>query len=293
MIILLRLETKVTKFTLLFFFLTSLFILPPLAVDAQIRVAVGTFITANTNTAPVDAERMESAFRAALAHAIFEANESGECDIVNVDIGKQTLQGRATEKMLMDTGLSPKDGVKIEKFIISDVINGVVGFDGDGGFDFVLQSENLISGKKLKQVEGNSRESTLGTDAEKAAKAFVDEMCKYKPFRLQARFNDLQIDALICDPTKPFTFNGRGATAGLKFSLTPSGDAGGSWTVAGKAGGVPWDGGGSYVQALDDKAGTLKMKGKWTLHSPVGSYSYAGTIPGKVTKLATTQCAGE
>lgn len=282
-----------TRLSIFLCFLASLFILLPMVAQAQIRVAVGKFITANTNTSPDDAAKMESAFRSALADAIANANESGECDIVNVDIDERMLKGRATEKMLMDTGMSPKDGIKIEKFIISDVINGVVGFDGDGGFDFVLQSENLISGKKLKKVEGSSRISTLGNGIETTAKAFVDEMCKHKPYRLQAKFNDLQIDALICDPTKPFTFNGRGATAGLKFSLTPSGDAGGSWTVGGKAGGVPWDGGGRYVQALDDKAGTLKMKGKWTLHSPVGSYSYAGTIPGKVTKLATTQCEGE
>ena len=281
------------KPTLLKYFLICLFVLFPIATEAQIRVAVGKFITANTNSSPDDTAKMEGAFRSALAQAIADASESGECDIVNVDIDERMLQGRATEKMLMDTGLSPKDGIKIEKFIISDVINGVVGYDGDGGFDFVLQSENLISGKKIKKVEGSSRISTLGTDVEAAAKAFVDEMCKHKPYRLQAKFNDLQIDTLICDPTKPFTFNGKGATAGLKFSLTPEGDAGGSWTVGGTAGGVPWSGGGSYVQALDDKAGTLKMKGKWTLHSPVGSFSYAGTIPGKVTKLATTQCAGE
>lgn len=265
----------------------------PVAARAEIRVAIGTIITADKNTSPRDAEILESALRSALAEEVQKVADAGECDITNMDLDRRLLEGRKTEQRLMDEGYSPKNGIKIGKIIVSDMIHGVVGFDGDGGFDYVLESENLVSGKKVARVEGNTKESRLDEAATRVAREFVEQLCRHKPFRLQATYNDLVIDTLICDPTKPFHFNGKGATSGLTFSLTPEGDAGGAWTVAGKAGGVVWSGGGAYAQELGPDSGTLDLSGSWQIKTPRGTFGESGTIKGKVTKLATTQCAGE
>src|SRR6187401_2301238 len=216
--------------------------LVPLAVRAEIRVALGQIITNGPNTAPRDAERLESVVRSALAEAVQKAAEEGTCDITNLDLDHRLLQGRKTEQRLMDEGYSPKNGIKIGKIIVSDLIHGVVGFDGDGGLDYVLEAENLVAGKVVAHVEGTAKLSDLGTAPTRMAQEFVEALCKHKPYWLQAKYNDLVIDTLICDPTKPFRFNGAGATAGLTFSLTPEGEAGGKWTVGGKAAGVSWSG---------------------------------------------------
>ncbi len=267
--------------------------LAPVAARAEIRVALGQIITDGSNTAPRDAERLESAVRSALAEAVSKAAEEGKCEVTNVDLDQRLLQGRKTEQRLMDEGYSPKNGVKLGKIIVSDLIHGVVGFDGDGGLDYVLEAENLVAGKVVAHVEGTAKLSDLGAAAARIAQEFVEALCKHKPFRLQAKYNDLVIDTLICDPTKPFRFNGTGATAGLTFSLTPEGDAGGQWTVSGGAAGVSWSGGGSYAQALGAETGTLDLSGAWRITTPAGVFGDKGTIKGKVTKLATTQCAGK
>ena len=265
----------------------------PLALRAEIRVALGKIITNGPNTSPRDAERLESQLRSALAEAVQKAAESGACDITNLDLDERLLKGRKTEQRLMDEGYSPKNGIKIGKIVVSDLINGVVGFDSDGGIDYVLEADNLVSGKVVARVEGNTKLSGIGEAAERIAQEFVETLCKQKPFRLQAKYNDLVIDTLICDPTKPFHFNGTGATAALTFSLTPAGEAGGSWIVSGTAAGVTWSGGGSYTQALGPETGTLDLSGSWRITTPAGVFADSGTIKGKVVRLATTQCVGK
>jgi len=265
----------------------------PVALRAEIRVALGKITTNGSNTSPRDAERLESALRSALAEAVLKAAESSACDITNLDLDERALKGRKTEQRLMDEGYSPKNGIKIGKIIVSDLINGVVGFDSDGGIDYVLEADNLVSGKVVARVEGNTKMSNVGEAAARIAQEFVEALCKHKPFRLQAKYNDLVIDTLICDPAKPFRFNGSGATAALTFSLTPAGDAGGSWIVSGTAAGVAWSGGGNYTQALGPETGTLDLNGSWRITTPAGVFADSGTIKGKVVRLATTQCAGK
>jgi hypothetical protein len=63
--------------------------------------------------------------------------------------------------------------------------------------------------------------------------------------------------------------------------------------VAGSAGGVPWSGGGTYVAELKEEAGSMAMKGAWSIKTPVGVFPYSGTIKGKLEKLQTTHCGAE
>ncbi len=168
-----------------------------------------------------------------------------------VDLSATSLGANLTERKLQDEGYAKKDPNRGDgKIYVSDVVNGVVGYVGDGGFDYVVQTDNVISKKQLTHDEGNTRETELGNAAEAIAKSIVEQLCKHKPYRLQGKFNDLVIDALICDLAKPSTFNGKGRTSGLKFTLTPTDEKGGSWVLSGMAGGVPWTGSGTYVREL-------------------------------------------
>jgi hypothetical protein len=261
---------------------------------AQIRLAMGEILTDGNNTAPIDAQNFRSTLREALARAINKKAEVGSCDIVMIDIDPETVAGINTERMLQEKGYSKKTGEKLGTFVVSDVVHGVVGFDGDGGNDYVVQTDNIASGKTgVAKAEGNVKPSRLAEEADRAAASIVEQLCKHKPYRFQARMNDLVIDALICDPTKPTQFNGKGRTAGLQFTLTPDSPATGKWVVAGSAGGVPWSGGGTYVAEFKEEVGSMAMKGAWSIKTPVGVFPYSGTIKGKLEKLQTTHCGAE
>lgn len=261
---------------------------------AEIRLTIGEIITANNNTAPVDAKDWKAALQDALQQAIEKASKDGACDIVQIDTSGQFIAGVNTEKMLQDKGYSQKTGDKVGTVIVSDVLAGVVGNDGDGGFDYVMAVDNIASNKtNVAKIEGTVRPGKLFEEAAKAAASLVEQLCKHKPYRFQARMNDLVIDALICDPTKPTQFNGKGRTAGLRFTLTPDNPATGKWVVAGSAGGVPWSGGGTYVAEFKDEGGSMAMKGAWSIKTPVGVFPYSGTIKGKLEKLQTTNCGAQ
>ncbi|MEQ1699508.1 MAG: hypothetical protein ABMA25_05320 [Ilumatobacteraceae bacterium] len=77
----------------------------------------------------------------------------------------------------------------------------------------------------------------------------------------------------ICSLEAPFVLDGSGLTA----TATPTGDAGGTYTLTGDAGGATWDGSGTYTVALSDdqQSGTLTLNGVNNVHSEFGDFSAA------------------
>lgn len=257
---------------------------------AQIRITVGSITAANTQTAPADAQALQEALRTSLALAIEKAQKDGKCQITSIDTSERFIQGRETEKMLQKKGYVKKDGLLQSKLTVSDAINGVIGFDGDGGFDYMIDVGNLVTKKSVARVKGTAKGGRIVEAADKIAQEIVEKICRKKPYRFQARYNDLKIDQTVCDVTKPFTVNGTGPTAAIRFSLTPSGETGGTFSLAGPAAGVSWSGSGNYSQTLTDTGGTLNMSGTWRITTPKGVFSDTGTIPGKLIAFSSTEC---
>ena len=87
----------------------------------------------------------------------------------------------------------------------------------------------------------------------------------------------------ICSLDAPFELSGSGLTA----TATPSGNGGGNYTLGGGAGGVPWDGSGTYTVSLaaDGQSGTMTLQGVNTIHSPLGDYSDAGVATFTLTAV--------
>ena len=67
------------------------------------------------------------------------------------------------------------------------------------------------------------------------------------------------------------------------FSFTPADQKGGTFTVGGSGGGVPWSGGGSYTVTVNGEGGSMPIVGSWQIKTPVGVFGDSGTIPGKLT----------
>lgn len=82
---------------------------------------------------------------------------------------------------------------------------------------------------------------------------------------------EFQGSGRICDLRIPFEISG----TGLTLAMTPANEFGGTYTLSGSAGGVPWDGSGTYKVELNESqnSGTLTTKGINTIHSPLGDYS--------------------
>lgn len=259
---------------------------------AEIRVAMGSVQVMNEGqTAPGDVASFENALRSAIAAAVEKAQSNGSCDVKAVDVSEQAIKGRQTEEMLQRRGYSQRNGLSESKVVVSDAVNGAAGFDNDGGLDYVLQVTNLVTNKTVAWVEGNVKKSNMTEMADKIAADLVDQMCKKKAYHYTVSMHDLVIDDMICDLTKPFTLSPKGKMSGLRYMFTPSGDKGGSFSIGGSAGGVPWSGGGSYTQQVSDTSGTLTMSGTWKVVAPVGGFSRNATIPGRLDAVTSTHCA--
>jgi hypothetical protein len=87
----------------------------------------------------------------------------------------------------------------------------------------------------------------------------------------------------ICSLQQPFVVEGSGLTA----TATPADDLGGVYILTGDAGGVAWDGSGTYtVMLADDKrSGTMTLEGVNTIHSPIGDFSDAAVATFTLTAI--------
>ena len=243
---------------------------------AETRVAMRQIIAHNAES-ELAAKQIRDLVDSDLALLIEKARDDGSCDITMVDIGDTIRKGRETEKMLQDKGYSPKGSLVIEPIRVSAFIDGVVG-TGDGDVTWIMRVSDAATDKVVAKDEGFVPEGNIFDAGPRIAKKLFDQLCKKKTWRVKARYNDLVINDVVCDLTQPFVLHGSGRTAGIALSMTPSADGAGTFSVSGTAGGVPWSGGGSYTHSLGDKTGKMAIKGKWTITTPVGKYSDAGTI---------------
>lgn len=91
-----------------------------------------------------------------------------------------------------------------------------------------------------------------------------------KAFTLVGGGGDWFAEGTTCDISQPFSVSG----TGLTMAYTPTGPAGGSYTLSGDAGGVVWSGGGTYSVALaPDGGGALITAGINTISTEVGVFS--------------------
>lgn len=232
-------------------------------VAAQVNVAIESITAANTQMAPGHAQALQSALLTSLALAIEKAQKNG-CEIKAIDISDEFLRGRQTEIDLQRKGYSQKNGLADGKIIVTDVINGVIGADGDGGLDYVVNVTNLNNNKSV-EVTGNAKTSNLVGATDKIAEELVEKLCKKRPYRIVGGSGD-PINQVVCTIERPFVLNGRlfgvefsgGASGTYKFVRTPPGP-------------VRWVANGDYKINFPngpDQTGKMTATGKGTTTVP-------------------------
>jgi hypothetical protein len=95
------------------------------------------------------------------------------------------------------------------------------------------------------------------------------------------------IDARVCDIDKPFEVRPKGQFSGVKVSFRPTSDSSGSFTEAGRAYGVQWNGSGNYTIAWDNEklVGRFVATNPNTATAPVGKSVNNDTMTGTVRKF--------
>jgi len=255
------------------------------------RYTVGEMLPAT----PAD-EMAARQFKDQLGNALVErftdpANQA-RCPVAMVDSSSTISEARGVEQQLQDQGYTDAEhAVEIQPLQWDNTIEGVVG-RSTGDIDYVLEIVDH-DGKIVAKLEGSMREGEWTDKIGEVADKMFGQICPRHSFRVAGGKADLQFDQPVCDITKPFTLNAKGKMAGIHMDLSPSGDSGGSFKIGGSAASLPWSGGGSYTLAQSDAGGSLTMNGNWTVKSPVGAFSNAGTIPATLTPLSACDAADE
>jgi hypothetical protein len=257
----------------------------------EIPIGIGEFIPGSTDAASVHAA---TTIGGTLRHDLFQAIERAaaerDCTLALYAIDPESEAASQTEKALTDSGLAdPATGPNVQPLPAHLVVHGAVGMSS-GEIDYVV-TVLAPDGSELAAIEGSHPGDDPFGASEKLARQIVDRLCPHRFWHLRAEYDDLLLDSDICDITKPFAAEARGATEGLVFSFTPT-IAGGAFTVGGSAGGVPWSGGGSYnleVSSEDDH-GRMPITGQWQITTMVGVFGDSGTISAELRKLP--DCSG-
>jgi hypothetical protein len=129
-----------------------------------------------------------------------------------------------------------------------------------------------------------SLEDLAGGTAE-IARQLLEKACKPRPVRIEAGLNDLQLDDVVCDVSKPFSVRGAGQTAGIRFDMEPADAEEGAFTLTGTAAGVTWSGVGVYRIMEIEGRGAIALEGAWQLQSPMGTFGTTELIMGTVTPV--------
>lgn len=161
-------------------------------------------------------------------------------------------------------------------------VKGHVSADGDG-VAWLVEAEGPKG--RLAMVEGRGKLADLANGAADIARQLLEKLCKPQAVRISAGLNDLELDGVVCDVTTPFSINGVGQTAGIRFDLVPDTAEGGAFTLTGTAAGVTWSGAGNYLIQDVEGQGAIFFEGAWELHSPMGTYGTTETIAGTVTPV--------
>lgn len=163
------------------------------------------------------------------------------------------------------------------------LVTGHVAPHDGGRFKLVVEVRKAPGGDSVYFQEREFGQEAAFDQTARFAEEILAELCKKKPVRIKAAYNDLVIDQVVCDIETIFTLRGTGATAGILFVLEPMKPDGGLFTVGGMAGGVPWSGDGFYALDIREGKGTIDIVGSWRITTPVGTFGDSGTIPGTVT----------
>jgi len=188
--------------------------------------------------------------------------------------GEQVLE----QQGYMPPGTAPQGQAPAADWRISGTVTSA-----NGTISWTISMTDAATGRLVAEDRGSMAADDLFTAAPGIAKRIFSDLCPKKAWRLTALYNDLALNGVICDITRPFTIRGTGETAGIAFSFTPSDRKGGTFTVGGSAGGVPWSGGGSYTVTVNGEGGSMPIVGSWQIKTPVGVFGDSGTIPGKLT----------
>jgi hypothetical protein len=250
---------------------------------AEMRVGVREFVPADTASGNAAAGLHDMLF-SDLAALILEAAGKQRCEIVILGVSDKMEEGRQLEKHLQEEGLiDPSTAVPVKPLEVNTLVDGVVRESADQISWYVEVSG--ADGAVITRDEGSVPVAERLSVTTKIAERLMSRLCPKKAWHLSARYNDLALDGVVCDIGKPFSVRGTGETAGIVFSFTPADQKGGTFTVGGTAGGVPWSGGGSYTVTVDGEGGSGNMPivGSWQIKTPVGVFGDSGTIPGKLT----------
>jgi hypothetical protein len=262
-------------------------VIVPAMVNGETRVALREIVVQSPDV-EVAVQQFRSLLEGDLVRLAVEAAERGDCSISVVDIGRTVTDARAVEKDLAERGhTSAETAPTIQPVSLDLAIDGVAGVSY-GEVDYVLQVSDPDTGKLVGEIQGSVPQEGVSEHTARIAQELLSRICP-KAWHLTARYNDLSLDDIVCDISKPFAVHGKGETAGIVFSFSPTGDKGGSFAVGGTAGGVPWSGGGSYSVAIAGESGTMPIVGSWKISTPVGVFGDSGTIPGKLA--AAKSCA--
>ena len=215
----------------------------------------------------------------------------GPCSFSIQEQSALVERARAGEQVLeqqghMPPGTAPQGQAPAADWRISGTVTSA-----NGTISWTISVTGAATGRIVVEDRGSMAADDLFTAAPGIAKRIFSDLCPKKPWRLTARYNDLTLDGVICDITKPFTIRGTGETAGIIFSFTPADETHGSFIVGGTAGGVPWSGGGSYTVAPQGAGGSMPIIGSWEINTPVGVFGDSGTIPGRLE--AAPDCKSE
>jgi hypothetical protein len=248
---------------------------------AEMRVGVREFVSADAASGNAAAGLHDMLF-SDLAAMILEAAGKQRCAIVILGISDKMEEGRQLERRLQDEGLiDPSTAVPVKPLEVDTFVDGVVRESADQISWHVEVSG--ADGTVITRDEGSVPVAERLSVTTKIAERLMSRLCPKKAWHLSARYNDLALDGVICDLSKPFSMRGTGETAGIVFSFTPADQKGGTFTVGGSGGGVPWSGGGSYTVTVNGEGGSMPIVGSWQIKTPVGVFGDSGTIPGKLT----------
>ncbi|MCA0343411.1 MAG: hypothetical protein LCH99_27250 [Proteobacteria bacterium] len=180
-----------------------------------------------------------------------------------------------------DKNTAIKPGQMLEP---THLIKGAIGSSANG-HSYTVEIVDAKSGKTAESYTAPVGDGDIEAALEALAADIVRKLCPLPAMQVKASYNDLVIDQKVCDLSKPFILRGTGQTAGIQFKMQPADADGGSFSLGGTAGGVPWSGGGTYAVALAEGGGTINISGAWKITTPVGTFGDSGTIPGTLTAL--------
>ena len=193
---------------------------------------------------------------------------SGWCVKVKADI-PATL--KPSEQRTFDVHVVHKDGSELDA-PVDATLSGKQSLDP-------LRIEHAPG--QLTYTAGDQKGDTATIDLVSTSRRGIGKLSgtikvEEQGYRMQGGADELVVDAVVCDLTKPFTVTGSGITLDFVPSSTdPS--SGGTYSYRGDFKKFSVSGKGTYTVKLTDTGGSLVAKGKGKATGPLGTFSSGGT----------------